>query len=263
MLWSLWICMNCVLLVWRVSFFVCSRKHWRHDRVLQDRWSRWWMPLVAQWFSLTFGQGTNWVQINDAAHGFGSISSNPITADLRVYGRWILHASSIFTLPLTSLNEAFSLVPMGEVYSTVYQPVQLHLLHQLWRRLPPPQSHRQARPPPPPLFLQLLRHTRLRRLPHPLLLLPQPLQLVLMDNVVVSISRLVELEELSHRLIGSGWTGPTACVAGYTCVAQNTCKSDIIFIVIPRLIVAINIVYSQCIPSWLQSLNSELNRANN
>ncbi|KAG6876061.1 hypothetical protein C0993_005775, partial [Termitomyces sp. T159_Od127] len=32
-------------------------------------------------------QGVNWVQINDAAHGFGSVSSNVITADLRTYGR--------------------------------------------------------------------------------------------------------------------------------------------------------------------------------
>ncbi|OCH96472.1 Oligoxyloglucan reducing end-specific cellobiohydrolase [Obba rivulosa] len=31
--------------------------------------------------------GVNWVQINDAAHGFGSVSSNVITGDLRVYGR--------------------------------------------------------------------------------------------------------------------------------------------------------------------------------
>lgn len=32
-------------------------------------------------------QGVNWVQINDAAHGFGSASSNVLTADPRVYGR--------------------------------------------------------------------------------------------------------------------------------------------------------------------------------
>ncbi|KAF8912846.1 hypothetical protein CPB84DRAFT_1700334 [Gymnopilus junonius] len=32
-------------------------------------------------------QGTNWVQINDVAHGFGSISANVLTADPRIYGR--------------------------------------------------------------------------------------------------------------------------------------------------------------------------------
>ncbi|KAJ3564253.1 hypothetical protein NP233_g8414 [Leucocoprinus birnbaumii] len=32
-------------------------------------------------------QGVNWVQINDPAHGFGSASSNCITADARTYGR--------------------------------------------------------------------------------------------------------------------------------------------------------------------------------
>lgn len=32
-------------------------------------------------------QGTNWVQINDAAHGFGSASANVIAGDPRIYGR--------------------------------------------------------------------------------------------------------------------------------------------------------------------------------
>ncbi|KAI0090994.1 hypothetical protein BDY19DRAFT_984055 [Irpex rosettiformis] len=31
--------------------------------------------------------GKTWVKINDASHGFGSISSNPLTADPRIYGR--------------------------------------------------------------------------------------------------------------------------------------------------------------------------------
>lgn len=31
--------------------------------------------------------GVTWVQINDAAHGFGSVSANCLTADPRVYGR--------------------------------------------------------------------------------------------------------------------------------------------------------------------------------
>lgn len=33
--------------------------------------------------------GVNWVQINDAAHGFGSASSNVLTADPRIYGRYV------------------------------------------------------------------------------------------------------------------------------------------------------------------------------
>lgn len=35
----------------------------------------------------TDDKGANWVQINDAAHGFGSASANCMAADLRVYGR--------------------------------------------------------------------------------------------------------------------------------------------------------------------------------
>lgn len=31
--------------------------------------------------------GASWVQINDAAHGFGSASSNPVIGDPRIYGR--------------------------------------------------------------------------------------------------------------------------------------------------------------------------------
>ncbi|KAG9084051.1 hypothetical protein FS749_005535, partial [Ceratobasidium sp. UAMH 11750] len=31
--------------------------------------------------------GSTWVQINDAAHGFGSASANPISGDPRVFGR--------------------------------------------------------------------------------------------------------------------------------------------------------------------------------
>ncbi|KDR85178.1 hypothetical protein GALMADRAFT_218259 [Galerina marginata CBS 339.88] len=32
-------------------------------------------------------QAVNWVQINDATHGFGAAGSNPLTADPRIYGR--------------------------------------------------------------------------------------------------------------------------------------------------------------------------------
>ncbi|KEP52011.1 glycoside hydrolase family 74 protein [Rhizoctonia solani 123E] len=35
----------------------------------------------------TDDQGANWVQINDATHGFGAASANPLTADPRIYGR--------------------------------------------------------------------------------------------------------------------------------------------------------------------------------
>lgn len=34
-------------------------------------------------------QGVNWVQINDAAYGFGSASANVLAADLRTYGRYV------------------------------------------------------------------------------------------------------------------------------------------------------------------------------
>lgn len=38
-------------------------------------------------FPRTDDQGVNWVQINDAAHGFGSVSANVLAADQKNYGR--------------------------------------------------------------------------------------------------------------------------------------------------------------------------------
>lgn len=50
--------------------------------------------FAAAMFGTQFGyfrsddEGVNWVQINDATHGFGSLSANCLTADPRIYGRY-------------------------------------------------------------------------------------------------------------------------------------------------------------------------------
>lgn len=36
-------------------------------------------------------EGVSWVQINDAKHGFGSASANVLSADPRIYGRYVIH----------------------------------------------------------------------------------------------------------------------------------------------------------------------------
>ena len=52
--------------------------------------------------------GKNWVKMNDAQHGFGSISSNPLTADPRIYGRYAAHMIVVHTI-----NCSWRLVPQG------------------------------------------------------------------------------------------------------------------------------------------------------
>ncbi|KAJ4489459.1 hypothetical protein C8J55DRAFT_534473 [Lentinula edodes] len=162
----------------------------------------------------TDDQGTNWVQINDAAHGFGSISSNPITADLRVYGRVFIgtNGRGIFygvpagaAPPPTSTVASTSTTSISSTSKTTTTPTTISSTTS---------SHSTTT-----------------------------------STTSSSSPTSTSTASAYGQCGGSGWTGPTACVAGYTCVAQNTCKSNIIFIVIPELIVAMNIVYSQCIPS--------------
>lgn len=40
----------------------------------------------------TDDNGATWVQVNNASYGFGTVSSNPMVADPRVYGRYVLNA---------------------------------------------------------------------------------------------------------------------------------------------------------------------------
>ncbi|KAJ3933601.1 MAG: hypothetical protein NXY57DRAFT_959796 [Lentinula lateritia] len=142
----------------------------------------------------TDDQGTNWVQINDAAHGFGSISSNPITADLRVYGRVFIG---------TNGRGIFYGVPAGAA-------------------------------PPPTSTVASTSTTSISST-------SKTTTTTTISSTTSSHSTTTSTTSSSSptststasaygQCGGSGWTGPTACVAGYTCVAQNT-------------------FYSQCIPS--------------
>ncbi|KAJ3883080.1 hypothetical protein F5051DRAFT_435505 [Lentinula edodes] len=143
----------------------------------------------------TDDQGTNWVQINDAAHGFGSISSNPITADLRVYGRVFIgtNGRGIFygvpagaAPPPTSTVASTSTTSISSTSKTTTTPTTISSTTS---------SHSTTT-----------------------------------STTSSSSPTSTSTASAYGQCGGSGWTGPTACVAGYTCVAQNT-------------------FYSQCIPS--------------
>ncbi|KAF5382967.1 hypothetical protein D9757_006364 [Collybiopsis confluens] len=137
-------------------------------------------------------QGTNWVQINDAAHGFGSASSNPITADLRVYGRvfigtngrgiWV-GAPAGAAPPPTSTAPTTSHSSTSSTISTISSSTSsIHTTSTT------------------------------------------------SSSSTSSPTSTGGVQSAFGQCGGSGWLGPTACVSGYTCVAQNP-------------------FYSQCVPS--------------
>ncbi|KAJ3790251.1 hypothetical protein GGU10DRAFT_420536 [Lentinula aff. detonsa] len=144
----------------------------------------------------TDDQGTNWVQINDASHGFGSISSNPITADLRVYGRVFIG---------TNGRGIFYGVPSGAApppTSTVTSTTTTSSVSSTSKTTTTTISSSTSS-----------------------------------HSTTTSTSTTTSSSPTSTSTAGAygqcggtGWTGPTACVTGYSCVEQNS-------------------FYSQCVPS--------------
>ncbi|KAJ3823892.1 hypothetical protein F5878DRAFT_532412 [Lentinula raphanica] len=139
----------------------------------------------------TDDQGTNWVQINDAAHGFGSISSNPMTADLRVYGRVFIG---------TNGRGIFYGTPAGAA--------------------PPPTSTVASTTTSSVSSTSKTTTTSSTTSSH--------------STTTVSTTSSAPTSTSTAGAYGqcggSGWTGPTVCVSGYTCTVQND-------------------FYSQCVPS--------------
>lgn len=136
-------------------------------------------------------QGVNWVKINDAAHGFGSASSNCITADSRVYGRVYIgtNGRGIF---------------YGEVAGSA----------------PPPTTT--AGPTPTTTTSKTTTTTSTS---------PTTTSTSKTTTSSTTTSSGGQAPAGAYgQCGGQGWAGATACVAGYTCVAQNP-------------------FYSQCVPS--------------
>ncbi|KAF7306680.1 Carbohydrate-binding module family 1 protein [Mycena indigotica] len=142
-------------------------------------------------------QGTNWIQINDAAHGFGSVSSNPIAADLKTYGRVYIgtNGRGIF---------------YGDVAGTA----------------PPPSSSSSATRSSTVLSSSTVKSSSSS-------VKPSSSSTVKSSSTVSSTTSAPPSTGTAGAYAqcgGQGWTGPTVCTSGFTCVAQNT-------------------FYSQCVPS--------------
>ncbi|KAJ7655091.1 hypothetical protein DFH06DRAFT_1413528 [Mycena polygramma] len=141
--------------------------------------------------------GVNWIQINDAAHGFGSASSNCISGDPRIYGRVYVGTngrgiffgdtagaappptSTASSTASTSSTASSSTVKTTSTASTTTTVKSSTTVSSTTTSSPPTSTGTQT---------------------------------------------------AFGQCGGQGWTGPTVCVAGYTCSAQNA-------------------FYSQCIPS--------------
>lgn len=90
--------------------------------------------------------GVNWIQINDATHGFGATAANVLTADPRIYGRCVsCFVSNAYFLIIYAV---FILERTGEEYSMATPQARLHQLLPLQHpqprlRLPLPRLQKQ------------------------------------------------------------------------------------------------------------------------
>ncbi|KXN89852.1 Xyloglucanase [Leucoagaricus sp. SymC.cos] len=131
-------------------------------------------------------QGVNWVKINDDAHGFGSASSNCITADPRVYGRvyigtngrGIFYGDASGAAPPTTTAGSTSITTSTTSKTTSTTTVTSKST----------------------------------------------------TTTTTTTTSGGSPAGAYGQCGGQGWTGPTTCIAGYTCVVQNP-------------------YYSQCAPS--------------
>lgn len=109
---------------------------------------------------------------------------------------------------------------------------QVELLPQIQRlvrllpqQLQQPRQPRNLLPPLPPLppLLPTLQEQHL---------------LVLMDNAEVCCALKQQINHSRFCNLGSGWTGPTTCVAGYKCTYSNDCEIFTLVVAMEALIYA-------------------------
>ncbi|KAF9443716.1 carbohydrate-binding module family 1 protein [Macrolepiota fuliginosa MF-IS2] len=138
-------------------------------------------------------QGVNWVKINDAAHGFGSASSNCITADARTYGRVYIGTNGRGIFYGDASGSAPSPTATATSTTTSTTTSATTSTHTTTTSAPTSTS----------------------------------------STTFSSSSSSSGTQTPASgygQCGGQGWTGPTTCVSGYTCVVQND-------------------FYSQCVPS--------------
>lgn len=122
-----------------------------------------------------------------------------------------------------------TLAPTAAEYFTATRVELLPQIQRLVRLLPQP-LQQPLQPQQPRNLLSLL-------LP-PLLLptLQEQHLLVLMDNAEVRCALKQEINHSHFCNLGSGWTGPTTCVAGYKCTYSNDCEISALAVAMEPLI---------------------------
>ncbi|KAJ7071296.1 Oligoxyloglucan reducing end-specific cellobiohydrolase [Mycena amicta] len=131
-------------------------------------------------------QGVNWIQINDAAHGFGAVSSNPIAADQKTYGRVYIgtNGRGIF---------------FGDIAGAAPPPSSTAASTSTTVSSSTVKSSSASTTPPPSSTVKSSSST-----------------------IVSSTTTAPQgTQSAFGQCGGSGWTGPTGCVTGFTCVVQN------------------------------------------
>ncbi|GJE86057.1 glycoside hydrolase family 74 protein [Phanerochaete sordida] len=150
--------------------------------------------------------GTNWVQVNDAAHGFGSASANVIAGDPRIYGRvyvgtngrGIFYGDTAGAAPPPT-SSASSVSSTSSVHSSTSTTSSVHSSTSTTSSSASHSSSSSS-------------HSSSA------------------SSSSASASSTGTLQTGYGQCGGIGWTGPTACVAGFTCTVSNP-------------------YYSQCVPS--------------
>ncbi|KAF7319981.1 Glycoside hydrolase family 74 protein [Mycena kentingensis (nom. inval.)] len=136
--------------------------------------------------------GVNWIQINDAAHGFGSASANPIAADLRTYGRVYIgtNGRGIFFGDIAgAAPPASTTAASTPASSSTSRPASTTA---------PPSSTTTSRA-----------STTTSRASSTT------------SRASTTSSASGAVQTAFGQCGGQGWTGPTACIAGWRCVVQN------------------------------------------
>ncbi|KAG5718590.1 Xyloglucanase [Termitomyces sp. T112] len=144
-------------------------------------------------------QGVNWVQINDAAHGFGSASANVMAADLRTYGRVYIgtNGRGIFYGDISGTAPPNTATPTSTPASSTTEASST--------------SSKTTTSSTTTITSSATSTSH-----------PTTTSLSSASSVTSSASTTTGTPVPSYGQCGGvNWTGPTVCVAGYTCTYQN------------------------------------------
>ncbi|KAG8780088.1 hypothetical protein FRC12_023474, partial [Ceratobasidium sp. 428] len=144
--------------------------------------------------------GVNWVQINDATHGFGAISANVVSGDSRTYGRVYIgtNGRGIF------YGDASGTQPSNTATATTIMPTSTTSAVTSTTKATTTST-------------------------------TKPVTTSTTKPVTTSTTKATTTTSSTAPTAtagpygqcgGQGWTGPTVCATGWTCVASNTYYSQ-------------------------------------